>query len=454
MPEANSNPATTQEKWRRPPFVSGALPDDGHFQEFSTEPIRFLHRAYAECGELAEFDVAGLRTVLMVGAEAHEAFFRADENQLNAAAAYQMMVPIFGEGIQYGAEPDIGTQQLRIQQHGLRHKRMIGYVPTVVQETQDFIHDWGDTGTIEATHDFIELTMRTSTHCLLGSHLRYTLTEEFADLYGTLEQGIDTAALRDHETQRDAFTARDIARTRLQEILTNAVRERRAKNIQTNDMLQEYMDARYQDGTPLSDHEITGMVIWFMFAGHHTSSTTATWTLIEIARHPEYLGQLQQEVDAIYEKHGELSFASLRESPLIEGFIREALRMHPPLNALTRRVLRDFTYKDALIEAGKNVMLCPHVSHRLPDLFPEPNRFDPKRPRPENPYAFIAFGGGRHKCIGNAFAVLQISAILCTLLKDFEFELAEDESAYQEAMPTLLLRPQGPATLRYRRRHK
>src|SRR5580698_10773347 len=88
------------------PFVTGAVGPDGHYEEFCTTPLEFMLRAYKECGEVSEFNLAGLHTVLMVGPEAQEAFFRAPEDQLNAAAAYQMMVPVFGEGVQFGAPPE------------------------------------------------------------------------------------------------------------------------------------------------------------------------------------------------------------------------------------------------------------------------------------------------------------------------------------------------------------
>ena len=66
-------------------------------------------------------------------------------------------------------------------------------------------------------------------------------------------------------------------------------------------MLQVYMDANYSDGRRLTDHEITGMVIWFMFAGHHTSSNTTAWTLLEIARNPDYKERLFAEIDALFD---------------------------------------------------------------------------------------------------------------------------------------------------------
>ncbi len=433
------------------PFVSGAV-DGSHLGEFFTTPIQFLHRIYDECGEIGEFDMGGLRTVLMIGPEAHEAFFRAPEDQLSAAEAYQMMVPVFGEGIQYGAKPHIERQQLRMQYQGLKHDKMVNYADVVAREVNDFIAGWGDSGEIDIYEAFTDLTLKTSTHCLLGSDFRYTLTEEFADLYQDLEHGIDPSALLDPNQTKDTFDKRDRARERLEALIAERVAKRRASGEFEHDMLQLYMDAEYEDGSKLSDHEITGMVIWFMFAGHHTSSNTAAWTLLEIARHPQYRTRLQTEVDQLRADNPELSLAALKEIPLIEGFMRECLRVHPPLNAISRRVMYDFEYKGYVVEAGKNVMLCPHVAHKLPEHFKNPNMFDPDRPKPDNPFAEISFGGGRRKCVGNAFAVLQVKTIIAALLQHYDFELTQPAESYTEIMPALILRPSDPCVLRYQRR--
>ena len=110
--------------YRRIPFVSGAAPGRGHFEEFCAHPAFFLQRAFRECGEVCEFDQGGMRTVLMVGPEAHEAVFRAPDEQLSAPAAYQYMVPIFGPGVQYGAAIGVERQQLKMHAKGLRAERM------------------------------------------------------------------------------------------------------------------------------------------------------------------------------------------------------------------------------------------------------------------------------------------------------------------------------------------
>jgi len=434
------------------PVVSGAAPELGHLEEFNTMPLAFMHRAFAECGEICQFDLGGLRTVLLVGPRAHEAFFRASDEQLSAAQAYQMMVPVFGEGIQYGAPPAIERQQLKMQVQGLKHERMVNYAAVVEQETAGFLRDWPDAGEFDIYDAFTRLTLKTSTHCLLGREFRHQLTEEFAELYHALEDGLAPSSLTDPYQDAERFRKRDAARERLEELIGERVAQRRASGGWEHDMLQVYMDSTYSDGRKLTDHEITGMVIWFMFAGHHTSSNTTAWTLLEIARNPQYKARLFAEVDALFEDTAELSLKGLRDIPLLDGFIREALRLHPPLNAITRRVMSDWHYAGYTVPMGSNIMVCPHISHKLPAYFPEPERFDPERPPPSNPFVEIPFGGGRHKCIGNGFAILQVKAILSTLLHRYDFTLAAPADSYGEIMPALILRPSDPCVLRYRRR--
>lgn len=434
------------------PVVSGASVEGGHFAEFCANPADFLMRAWRENGEVCRFDLNGLDTVLLVSSAGHEAMFRAPDVQLNAAEAYQMMVPVFGEGVQYGAPPEIERQQLRIQARGLRQDRMKLYAAVIAREVEDWLRDWGEEGELDIYEAFTRLTLKTSTHCLMGEEFRYTLTDEFAELYRELEHSVSPAALRDPAALGEVAARRDRARARLAELIAERVAHRRQSQQDHPDMLQVYMDARYEDGTPLSDDEIAGMVIWFMFAGHHTSGNTSSWVAVELARHPEYARAIAAEVDRLYAHNEELSRSALKEMPLLQDFIMETLRVHPPLVTLTRRVMQPFQFGDYMVPAGCNVMASPYVAHRLPEEFEDPERFDPSRPEPDNVFAFIPFGGGHRKCVGNAFAILQVKAIFCALLRSCEFELVNPPESYRDIMPSLILRPSDPCLLRYRRR--
>ena len=434
------------------PCVSGAQPTGGHFSEFCDNPAEFLLRAWRENGEVSEFDLNGMPYVLLASTQAHEAVFRAPDEQLNAAAAYQMMVPVFGEGVQYGAPPELERQQLKIQARGLRQDRMRLYANVIAREVEQWLQGWGEEGELDMYQAFTQLTLKTSTHCLMGSQFRDTLTDEFADLYHELESSVSPAALRDPSALGEVAVRRDRARSRLAELINQRVEMRRDSDEEHPDMLQVYMDARYDNGEPLSGDEIAGMVIWFMFAGHHTSGNTSAWTAVELARHPRHAADIATQVHELYRHNSELSRHALKEIPSLQNFIMEVLRLHPPLVTLTRRVLQDFTYGSYRIPAGYNVMVSPYVAHRMPDIFADPENFDPDRPEPDNVFAFIPFGGGHRKCVGNAFAILQVKAIFCALLRHYEFSLVAPPETYRDTMPSLILRPSDPCLLRYRRR--
>ena len=215
------------------------------------------------------------------------------------------------------------------------------------------------------------------------------------------------------------------------------------------------MDARYKSGGPLSSHEITGMLVAALFAGHHTSSVTTAWSVVELVNHPAYLRRLLAELDATFAGGEPVGFNSLRNIPLTERTVLEVLRLHPPLFMLVRVAMEDFVYEGYFIPKGTWVLLSPTVSHRIPALFHNPEVFDPDRfapPREEDKrdFAFIPFGGGRHKCMGNAFALLQIKAILAILLRRYEFELVEGNVVSD--FHGLVVGPKEPCRVRYRRR--
>lgn len=439
----------------RPKIVRGAKPESGHYEEFLAHPAHFLYRAWKECGELAEFDLHGRRHVLVASPDAQEAVFRAPDEQLSTAAAYQYMVPVFGEGIQYGAPLEVERQQVKFLSNSLRPDKMKAYAQVIAQEAEDFIADWGDEGEKDFYETFKDLVLRTSTHCLMGETFRRKLTTEFGELFHDLEDAISPSAVIDAYSEDEEFARRDKARARLQTMLMQVVAERRASTEEAApDMLQTFLEARYADGSPLADELIPGMIVWIMFAGFHTSSNTASWVSLELARHPEYQREVAAEVDAVYGHGEDLSFTALRELPTLEGFVDEALRLHPPLVAMMRQVMQPFEYKGNTFEVGTNIVISPYVSHRLPDHFPNPEHFDPHRGLPKHIFAEVSFGGGKRKCIGNAFAYLQVKAIFTALLSRYELSLVDPPESYQEIMPSLILRPSDPCRLRYRRRSR
>jgi len=455
MTQTNTEIAASQNK--EPPKMPSALPLFGHMLEFGKNPFEYMMKLRKTLGEIGEFRMFHQKMVLMTGPEANEAFFRAPDSQLDQSQAYKIMTPIFGKGVVFDAPPHKKDQQLKMLMPVLRDKPMRGYAQVIVQEVEQMISNWGDTGEIDLLEFMKELTIYTSSHCLLGDEFRYELNEEFAKIYHDLEKGVNPLAFVFPYLPLPVFRRRDKARARLQELVTGIIAKRAQKPEKSEDAFQMLIDAKYDDGSSLSAHEITGMLIGTIFAGHHTTAGTAAWTLLELARRPEYMKLVLAELDTNFGTDGEVTFQLLREIPILESAIKEVLRLHPPLIFLIRKVVQDFQFKDYTVKAGKYVCASPRVSHRIAEVFPDPEKFDPDRysdARQEDakPFSWIAFGGGKHKCSGNAFAMLQLKTIFSILLRRYTFELVEEKDAYQDDFTQMVVQPASPCRVRYIKR--
>ncbi len=440
-----------------PPKLKGGLPLLGHMLPFAKNPFQFMKKVSDQVGEIAQFKIFNQRMVLLTGDEASTLFYRSTDEQLDQSAAYKLMTPIFGEGIVFDAPNERKNQQLKMLMPALRMDAMRHHSDKIVQEVEDMIKHWGDSGEIELVAEMKQLTINTASHCLLGREFRYELTDEFAAIYHDLERGVNALAYSFPNLPIPAFRARDRARKRLHQLVGDIVNKREAQAEKPTDMFQMLIDATYDDGSKLTTNEITGMLVGAIFAGHHTSSGTAAWVLLELLKHPNFLREVRQEGDDLLGAEGKVTFQSLREVPKLENVLKEVLRLHPPLIVLMRQVAEPLAYKHYRIQVGDMVWAAPPVTHRMSHLFPNPEVFDPERYNVEraedkNLMAYQPFGGGKHKCSGNAFAMFQIKAIFSVLLRRYDFELVDPPQTYVDNYGEMIVQPKSPCRVRYRRR--
>lgn len=442
---------------KEPEKMPGALPLIGNMLKFGKNPYEYMSMLRNKLGEIGEFRLFHQQMILLTGPEGNEAFFRAPDDQLDQNEAYKVMTPIFGKGVVFDAPPHIKDQQLKMLMPVLRDKPMRTYSKIIVEEVEEAVKDWGESGEVDLLDFMKQLTIYTSSHCLLGNEFRYELNEEFSHLYHDLEKGMHPIAFIFPYLPIPILRRRDKARVRLQELVTEIIEKRARKTEKSDDAFQMLIDTRYDDGTPLSPHEITGLLIGTLFAGHHTTAGTATWIALELARNPKEMDRVLEEFDTLYGHEGEVTFQSLREIPIFERVIKEVLRLHPPLIMLIRKVAKDLHFKDYVIKAGKYVCVSPRVSHRIAEIFPDPEKFDPDRFTKERQedailFSWVAFGGGRHKCSGNAFAMLQLKAIYAILLRRYKFELVGSPESYQDDYTEMVVQPGSPCLVRYSKR--
>lgn len=259
-------------------------------------------------------------------------------------------------------------------------------------------------------------------------------------------------------------------------------------------MIAALLRQKYRSGATLRDHEIAHIMIALLMAGQHTSSATGSWSLLHLAANPEVAEALYQEqVRYFSTPDGKLrafSYEELRELPILDSVIRETLRIHPPIHSIMRKVRDDIpvpaTYaapsKDGIyiVPRGNYVLASPLMSQTDPVVWKDSLAWDPARwSDPEgvaaNAYKMYAdengekidygfgavskgtespyqpFGAGRHRCIGEQFAYLQLGTIISTFIRHLEFRLPAKIPDHN--YHTMITMPKKPRTIYYRRRH-
>src|ERR1700758_327729 len=192
------------------PRVSGGEGEHGHLEEFRADPIGVMQRVRDECGYVGWFQLAGKHVILLSGAQANEFFFRSADSDLDQAEAYPFMTPIFGKGVVFDADPERRKEMLH--NAALRGEQMKGHATTIEHEVRRMIADWGEEGEIDLLDFFAELTIYTSSACLIGRKFRDQLDSRVAHLYHELERGTDPLAYVDPYLPIESFRRRDKAR--------------------------------------------------------------------------------------------------------------------------------------------------------------------------------------------------------------------------------------------------
>ncbi|MCY4005994.1 MAG: cytochrome P450 [Rhodobacteraceae bacterium] len=438
------------------PRLDGGLPLVGHLRRFQRDPISMLVDGAMEHGDLFRFNVGPLKFVLFSGLEAHDFYFRASDDELNAKACYQFTVPIFGRGVAYDATPQIFAEQLKFLYPALNRRAMERFARIMYDESRVFADSLGHEGELDLPHEMNELTVKIASRCLIGQEVRDRVDTGFAEAYHELQNGINTIGFIFPKLPTPGHRRRDRARNQIGDIFSEIMASRRRNGSEEEDFMQTLMEAQYSDGRSVPDDEVIGLLITSLFAGQHTSAVLATWMGLEIFRSAETLQQVRDEMRAVYVDSGTMSFENLQQQSDMENVVRECERLHPPLIILIRKVLEPLVYKGKEIPAGSLAMVAPGASHRLPHIFADPNRFNPNRfARPnseldQHHYALIGFGGGKHACMGKNFAIMQLKAIWSVLLDRFEFEpLSSFPSPNYGSWVT---GPTLPVRIKYRRR--
>jgi len=439
-------------KGKAPPSLSG-LPFLGNAIEFGVDPITLLKDGFKKHGDVFSATIFGETLTILASSEGHELFFKAKEEEFSACKVYKFTVPVFGKNVVYDVPPDVLLEQRKFVGGGLTVKRFKSYVPIIEEETSAyFTSRWGDSGEAELMSDFNEVTVLTSTRCLQGKEIR-DISDEFAKLYWDLDKALNAIGFFFPNIPLPTMIGRDRARKKMGQIFLNVIKKRRENpGEEQEDLIQTLMNCQYKDGRVVPDEEIVGMMIALLLAGQHTSNVTGAWTGVHLLSHPHVLEKALEEQKNIT---GPLQYDDIKNAHYLDSVVKETLRLRPPIIMMMRRILKDTEFKGYTLRAGTIAVVSPALSHRLDNFYSNPDTFDPDRfavreEDKKNPFSFLAFGAGKHACIGESFAFVQVKTIWSWLIRNYELELVTKK--IEPNFKSMVVGPVPPVTIRYKRK--
>lgn len=357
---------------------------------------------------------------------------------------YLFLRKVLGDGL-LTAEGETWKKHRRIANPAFQQARIASFAETFRSEASALADRWVAAARSGETVDIAEqmngLTLRVACQTLFSLDISQhagSISEAVSDLLGGFVRSVTNPLLLQLPLPSTRRWYRAL-RT-LDGVVRGIIARRRAEGAEHQDLLGLLMAARDSEtGEALGDEQLRDEVLTMLVAGHETTANALTWTIYRLSQHPDVAARL-----------GEPGWMDL--------VLKESMRLHPPAWVVTRRALQPDTLSGMAVPRGGFVFLSPYAIHRNPAIWSDPERFDPERflpergvcpdgsPRPK--LAYLPFGAGQRKCIGEPFAMLEASVMLGVLAERFRFELAPGWIVRNDASVTL--RPKGGMPVRLR----
>ncbi|KAI6657723.1 Cytochrome P450 4B1 [Oopsacas minuta] len=196
------------------------------------------------------------------------------------------------------------------------------------------------------------------------------------------------------------------------------------------DMLDLLTRSRDEEGNGLTQKEIIDELNTFVFAGHDTTGAASSFVFYHLAKYPELQEKCREEVLSVMGGRDEIEWKDIAKFTYLTCFIKETMRLYPPVMFISKMLNKPFTIDGHKIPANVSLDISPSLIHKNAKHWPDPDKFDPSRFNGENiekhhPYAFIPFSAGSRNCIGQNFAMSEIKIITAKLLKKFQVSLQD-----------------------------
>ncbi|HET9256155.1 MAG TPA: cytochrome P450 [Pseudonocardiaceae bacterium] len=425
----------------------GAWPLVGHTPSLLYNPLRFVTSLPAH-GDLVRIRIGPFEAIMVCAPELVRQVLLNDRVFDKDGPIFDRTRAAFGDGL---ATCPNGPhrRQRRLAQPCFHPARLPGYAEVMTKHIATITASWRDGQVLDVLSEMMTLTARTAVETLFSDALPPAMLGAVLNDFNALLGGIYTRTVVPPPLNKLLIVSNrrfNRARVRLREIIGRVIADHQANNADRGDLLSALLSARDPaDSQGLSDTEILDQVMTFFLAGSETTADVLAWAVFLLAGHPDVEHQLHAEVDAIL-GGAAARFEDLPKLTLTGRVVTETLRVYPPAWTLARTATTDTHLGGHRIPAGSILFYSPYLLHHLPELYPDPDRFDPGRwtdgHRASPPReAFIPFAAGARKCIGDTFALTEATLALATLAARWRLRLPPGGRVHPAR--SVLLHPRG-----------
>ncbi len=422
--------------------------------QVNEDPLPLLLGAYEEFGPIFTMRLLHSPVVFMLGPEAnHFVTVAHPENFHWRESSFGDLIPLLGDGL-LTVDDDYHDRARAIMMPAFHREQIVAATEAMTVEADRAIATLPVGEVVDIYEWMRNLAMRIAMRALLG------LDPDEADKGAAAAHHFERALkyygidfhLRLLRGPRSPWRKMNRSREVLDEIVFAEIARCRAHpDPGRRDILSLLCGARGAGGEEFTDTEIRDQVMTLMFAGHDTSTSTLTFMLHELARHPEATRRLDEEQDKVLQGGTPTALQLEKEMPYLDMVLDEVLRLYPPAWIGPRRAVREFEFGGRTVPKGAYVNYCSWASHRLPEVFPQPEAFIPERFARERKAAlprgaYVPFGGGSRICIGKRFGQTEVKLVATKLLQRLRIESLPGRTMTIRQMPTLS--PRGGSKMR------
>jgi cytochrome P450 family 110 len=401
--------------------------------EWIARPIRLMEDCAERYGDLFTVQLGGVGEVVFCShPQMIQDIFTLDLQCFDAGVSNALLLPLLGDASLILLDGDRHQRQRQLLMPPFHGERMRAYGDLIIDITKQVASSWREGQTFNVRESLQDISLQVILQAVFGvtDPERYgALRQLLPSMIDKVSSPISSSFLFVPALQKDwgAWSpwGRFVReRSRLNQLIYQEIAERRAQfDPDRTDMLTLMLSARDEAGQPMTDGELRDELVTLLMAGHETTASAISWALYWILRSPTILEKLLTELKACEDLDDAKALSRL---PYLSAVCSETLRIYPVAPITFPRVLREpATLMDKSFAAGTRLAPCIYLTHHRPDLYPNPNEFEPERflNRTYSAYEFIGFGGGNRRCLGMAFALFEMKRVLATLMTQFRFEL-------------------------------